>query len=293
MVLILCVSVLSSCTTSNRTISVGKAEVAEEIYNYFSYTVSLDNPNLGVDEKAVVVKTEVLKYVATNSKFKDLSLSLTTVQKAEVSTTVNNYWHLFGDYYESIDISKQTINKIELNKAYKKILLKSVFDTNGTQPTSEEDIKKYFSDNFVVFKAISGYFESVDESGNAVEMSQTEIATITSQFEQMKESVDGGTSFDQVNKAYQSSSDGMEVEDVQSSIVGKGSKTYPTGFFDKVSAIERGKTSNFTLGKYIFLIIRENEFESDYYSTYRDESLAGLKADAFEQIIEQWAKVLE
>ena len=55
----------------------------------------------------------------------------------------------FGKYYKSIGVSKQTLTKIEENQAFSEAILLATYDTKGTNPVSEDEIKAYFSDNYV------------------------------------------------------------------------------------------------------------------------------------------------
>lgn len=294
LVIIMCVCALSSCAQREKQITVGKASVSEGVYAYFEYTAQKDNPSASSEEQAEKAKTEILKYVATNSKFSDLSLTLTTAQKNQVSENVNNYWHLFGTYYTSIGVSKQDLNKVELNKEYKKAIIRSIYDTNGTSPVPEDAIKAYFSENYVTFKSIIGLFQTTDDDGNVTDISQEKKDQLVSQFTQMKQSIDGGTSFEQVNAAYQSTGGEVEGSAMDTSIISAESHTFPTGTFENIKAIERGASGVFTVGRYIFLVQRENELANEsFYKTYRDSCLIGLKSAEFEKTAEEWAAVLE
>lgn len=273
---------------------VGKVKVSEGVYAYYKYIAEKTLPDATVEEIEAAAKSETLKYVATNSKFSDLSLSLATAQKSDVSKDVNSYWTLFGEFYSSLGITKQDLNKVELNKAYKKAIIRRTYDTKGTSPVPEEAVKAYFSENYIAFKPIIGLFQQTDDNGNITDLSDEKIALLTSQFNQMKQSIDKGTTFEQVNAAYQATSDEVEGTKVDTSVISKGSKSFPSGTFEKMLEIERGKTGVFTVGKYILLVQRENELaDASFYTANRDDCLIALKTDEFEQTAAEWAKVLE
>ena len=287
---ILISGLLSSCAKKEETVQIGSAEVGKGTYEYFlseAKKINSDSPEADA-EKAV------LRYVAVNTKFEELNLSLNVSQKSLASKTANNYWHLFSDYYRQQGITKNDVYFVALSDEYLKAIIRSIYDTDGTNPIPEQAIKQYFSENYVAYKAIIELLQTTDEDGNATELSEEKIKSVTKQFNQMKKSLDAGTSFEKVNDAYQAKGADNEASSEQTMLLSSSSKAFPTGTFEEIMKIERESTGVFTAGKYIFLVEREGEFEDkSFYEQNRDDCLIALGRQALEETLESWAQSLK
>ena len=292
---LLIVGVLSSCAKKEKTVTVGTAEIGSSVYAYFldsaASSLNKDKDSSDVIEKA---ETEALKYVAVNTKFEEKELELTAGQKSDASKRVNSKWHLFGEYYSSLGITKQALYKIELSEEYRKALIRSIYDTDGTNPVPEKAIKAYYSDNFVAFKAIIELLQTTDENGVTEDLTDEKIASLTKQFDQMKNSIDEGTSIEKVNSAYQAKGNDAGEEEVESMLISKTDTVFPSGTFDELMKIERDKAGVFKVGKYIFLAERIGEFsDKSYYENNRDRCLIEMQTASFDEQLEKWAEKLK
>jgi len=284
--LIIVSGLFSSCAGKEKTVQIGSVTVGRGIYEYFLCEAKKSNP----DSPEKEAEKETLKYVAVNTKFKELELSLDTSQKALASKNTNNYWHLFSDYYKQQGIKKNDVYSAELSKEYLKAIIRSIYDKDGTNPIPEKAIKDYFSENYVAYKAIIELLQTTDENGNAVDLTDEKRDNVAKQFSQMKKSIDGGTSFEKVNAAYQAKGLENEADSEQVMLLSKASKAFPTGTFDQIMKIERKKSGVFTAGKYIFLVERVGEFDDkSFYEQYRDDCLVELGMKAFEKTLDSWA----
>ena len=290
--LTVCLGIFSSCTAKKKTVQVGTATVGEGIYSYF-----LDLAGASADEadseKTKQAQLETLKYVAVNTKFSELGFSLTAEQKSLASKNANNLWHLFGDYYTGIGVSKGDLYKIKLSDEYRKAIIRSIYDKDGTSPVAEDAIKAYYSDNYVAFKAIIELLRTTDEDGKIIPYSDEKIVALTNQFNQMKESMDDGTSFEKIEAAYLSKDIGEDDPESEVMLISKTDRAFPTGTFDEISKIERDSTGVFVKGDYMFLVQRIGEFrdEANYVSN-RDKCLIALESENFDEMLSAWAEKL-
>lgn len=281
---------LSSCSAREETVQVGSVTVGKGVYEYFVSEAKKENP----DSPEQDAENAVLRYVAVNTKFEELGLSLNASQKSVASKTANNYWHLFSEYYTEQGISKNDVYSVALSDEYLKAIIRSIYDKDGTNPIPEKAIEQYFSNNYVAYKAIIELLQTTDEDGKSVDLTEEKIENVTKQFNQMKKSIDGGTSFEKVNSAYQAKGLDNEAESEEVMLLSKTSRAFPTGTFEKITEIERGKAGVFTAGKYIFLVERVGEFEDkSFYEQNRDECLINLGRQALDKTLDSWAQSIK
>jgi len=291
---IIALGLFSSCKKEEETVAVGKTTVCKGVYEYFVIQAKKEKNLRSEDEINALAKDYSLRYVAVNTKFEELKMELTSVQKAEASQKTNDYWHLFGDYYSSQGISKNDVYKVQLSEQYLKAIIRSIYDKDGSSPIPEEAVKAYFSDHFVVFRAIIELLATTDENGNAVDLTDEQIESVTKQFNQMKKSLDKGTKFEKVNAAYQSKNEESEATPPEIMIISETDHAFPEGTFGKIKEIDREKSGVFTSGKYIFLVERLGEFDDEsFYDERRDECLTALGESAFEDTLASWVETLK
>ncbi len=236
------------------------------------------------------------EYVAVNSLFRTYNCSLTTAEKSEVSIAVNDQWRLYGRYYESIGVSKQTFYKIQLSTAYRDAILNALYGEGGATPVAEEQLRQYYEAHYIVFRAISGYYTSVDEEGRSVPMGEEERAATDSAFNNMAERINDGTD---INTAYndylESIGDTEADESVAVRIANADSQGYPEGFFEAVHALEQDTATVIRLGDYIYVIVRLDPYTEDnsYYQANRSDVLRGLKAADFDTLVRDCAQAYD
>ena len=275
--------VFSSCSATSK-IKVNGSKIDSEVYTYFE---SAHDGSLDGDELENAVKSDISRYVAVNSEFSNRSLTLSVPQKAELSQTVNDLWHLYGSYYEGKGVSKQTVYKIEQSKQYEKALLADYYGENGVSPVAEDDIKAFFSENYAAIRFVTGYLFNIDDNGAAVDMTDEQRLNTVESFNSAASMVNNGT---KIEEAVGSLGNSVEVRDGIINSFTDGS--FPTGFFAQVQKIDSGKASAVVLGNYVFLVLREDVFSETYgyYSTYRGECLERMKGEEFSAIVDEWAK---
>lgn len=277
---------LGACSGPSR-VKVNGVKIDNEVYKYFEDRA--DN-SLSKEDFEQSIEESIARYVAINSEFEKLTLSLSGNQKSTLSTTVNNLWHLYGGHYTDIGVSKQTLYKIEASKAYEKALLIYYYGENGASPVSEEQLKAYFNENYVAVRLVSGYLFNMAENGVNVPMTQEQKNNVVNSFNSVASMVNNGTTLEE---AVSSLGSNTEIRD--SLIFINDTSLLPEGFFAAAKAIETNKAAAASLGDYIFLIQRIDVFNEEYgyYSTYRADCLQKMKSEEFSQIVDGWAKNYE
>lgn len=265
----------SACGKSGPKVNGDKTDY--QVYTYFCDKAENDEST---------AKNMLARYVAVNSEFKNRELSLTDTQKAEISQSTSDLWHLYGAYYENLGISKQTIYKIETSKAYENSLLAFYYGEKGEKPISEEELKAYFNEHYAAIRFVTGYLFNVDENGATTPFTEEQKTSAVNLYNSVASMVNNGTA---IEEAVGALGENTEVHDTVVNSFSEGS--FPTGFFNAVKAIEVGKTGAVTLQNYVFLIKREDVFSEEYgyFEAYRSQCLKNMKGEEFNKVIEGWA----
>lgn len=285
---------LCSCGADSYALDIGGARVDADIYAYFLDRSVAENADMSFEEQKALAKNMCAEYVAVNTKYNQLGLSVTAQRKSSVSNDVNALWRLYYNYYESIGVSKQTLVKIYESQAYKMTLLLAYYDTDGITPVAEDRIKAHFSDNYVVFKSINDYLTKADGNGGYVALEGEELTAKQTVFKTLADKVSDTVTLDSVYSEY-TTSQGQTAGEMSTVVISKDATNYPSGFFDRVKAIAENDADAVTLGNYIFCVQHLNAFVEDgnYYNAYREDCLISLVENDFEKLVDDWAKQLE
>jgi len=283
--LLLCVAIVlsfASCTISK--VKVNGVKVDNEIYKYYENTLPKDD-NGEVSEDAVQKAIE--RYVAINSEFANKKLKLSYNQKSTLSTTVNNLWHMYGNYYNEIGVSKQTIYKIESSKEYKNTLMTEYYGENGEAPLSEDSVKEFFKGNYAGIRFVTGYLFNIDENSATVPMTDEQKSNMVNTYTSVATMVNEGTA---IEEAVGSLGENIEVHNTV--VNAFSNSTFPEGFWEKVNEIEEGKATAISLGDYVFLVQRVDVFSEEYgyYTSYRTDCLEKMKGEEFSAVVDKWAE---
>ena len=130
----------SSCNKKS-SVSVNGVPVSEGVYNYYYDIEKNSDEDKSQQEISDAALSDVAAYVAVNSEFKNRALSLSSEDKNEISQNVNNYWHVFSVYYNTIGVSKQDLQKIEESKKYKDAVMADYYSENGDQPVTDDELR--------------------------------------------------------------------------------------------------------------------------------------------------------
>ncbi len=269
---VLLVLTLTSCSAFTK-VKVNGTGIDNEIYAYFE---DLYDGNEGELKKAIS------RYVTINSEFHNRDLTLSSSRKAQISSMVDDLWHLYGVHYKSIGVSRQTVYKIETSKAYEEILLDYFYGQGGISPVSEDTLKKYFKSNYIAIRFATGYLFNIDEQGAPVKMSDSEKAVIINGFTKAASLINTGSPMEEAT-----------TEDVHDALINSSyDGSFPTGFYSEVEEMEVGTAATVILNDYAFLVERIDVFDktNNYYEAYRTECLRQVKGDDFEKLVSKWSQ---
>ena len=276
-----------SCTAAPKTaLTIENAEINEEIYAYYLDKI-ISNPaayslnsDAGEDEFCAAAAKECKTYLAINTAFRDMGLSLTSAKKAEISASVNNIWLRSENYYNKIGVSKQTLNKALTAQAYEDTIFTARYDAGRSDASAEAVIEEYFYSNYISFRTVCVYFTKAD---GATPMTQAEKNELLAKFAALESGSSTAEAFTQaiLDTGYTASG---------SVILKKGSDGYPEDFYGKVS--ERADSEVFTIvyDDCVFAVLKENlrDKGESVYANYRSACIADLYSAEYDAYIEEY-----
>ncbi|MBQ6265241.1 MAG: hypothetical protein IJK60_07325 [Clostridia bacterium] len=282
---------LASCSVfqvDEPVITVSGAEVDKEIFAYYFDKVVARPSNYGLDEKAspedCAGKAVELctRYVTVNTMFEKYNLRLTPSQKYSIADEVGNKWTCYGNHYKKIGVSRAAISKIVTNETYEDTIFTTLFDNSDEE--AEKKVRKYFADNYIVFRAVCGYFITTDAAGSDIEMSDAEKDKVETRFRSLAEKIVDISGIEAAaNELNYTASSAILLKKTQC-------EGYPDGFFEDVNSLQNDSASVLRYDDCIFIIWkynpddREEEYAScrsqcvkDMYSAFGEASFRSLE----------------
>lgn len=282
--------ILSSCSVERKNptaLTLNGIEISNDVFTYF-IDVAMTELDANADENSILTKATALTetYFKTNSLAKKNGVTLSTASKAGVSEKVNAYWGIYGDYYSSIGVSKETLTKIFTSEALRNQLLVHYYGEGGEEEISVASMYAYFKMNYIVFQAINGYFTYMDDNGNTVIHSPNQIEEIILKFQNMASLINAK------EKTMEEAAEFLASTGYSSSVVtlvlGKDDTSYPEGFFEKVQSTKARLATVIGTNEYIFIVLRGDAgVNSEYYKEKKEEILTAIVGDKIDVKIDK------
>ncbi|MBO5896603.1 MAG: hypothetical protein J6Q83_04825 [Clostridia bacterium] len=292
MVLVLCllasVALLSGCSAivQKSTVTVNDVAISEDVFIYFldEATVRLGIASDYSDVEKVAMEL-VNRYFKTNSLARSEGIALNTAQKAEVSEKVNSTWVMYGDYYQNIGITRETLTKVFTAEKYREALMMKFYGKGGIQEISETRLYASFNVNYTVFQAITGYLTTTDGAGNKTAISKGEAETLILKFQNILNMVNSGEQTMEQAVEYLAST-GVQSS-VQTVVLHKDDTSYPEGFFQKIQTLQPRNATIISTNEYLFLVLRgETNMQSQFFEQMKPEMIMDIADDSIDGVID-------
>lgn len=292
MVLVLCllasVALLSGCSAivQKSTVTVNDVAISEDVFIYFldEATVRLGIASDYSDVEKVAMEL-VNRYFKTNSLARAEGIALNTAQKAEVSEKVNSTWVMYGDYYQNIGITRETLTKVFTAEKYREALMMKFYGKGGIQEISETRLYASFNVNYTVFQAITGYLTTTDGAGNKTAISKGEAETLILKFQNILNMVNSGEQTMEQAVEYLAST-GVQSS-VQTVVLHKDDTSYPEGFFQKIQTLQPRNATIISTNEYLFLVLRgETNMQSQFFEQMKPEMIMDIADDSIDGVID-------
>lgn len=252
---LLCLS-LSACSAQGKektALTVGGAQIGSELFAYYFDKAVAAPAQYGLTEESSgaefvdIAVQEVTRYVAVNTLFVQYGLQLTNAEKTEIAETVDALWVAFGNHYQKVGISRATLSKIQTCAAYEDALFYALFDKGTENAEAEATLRRYFAENYIIFRSVSAFFITADAAGSELVMTDAQKTELINTFGSLAGQITDIGSFESI-PAEQGYSAAATV------LLKKGQSGYPDGFFDAVQAMEGEKATAVAFGDSVFLV---------------------------------------
>ena len=278
---ILCVCLLFSACSARENedapISVNGTPVDAEIFRYY-LDAAFNDLSLADRTARINYATEqCIRYVALNTAFVGMGLSLSPAARAEIGETGNALWRVFGAHYEKVGVSKQTYMKLRTNLAYAETLRAALYDEGGKTPISDEELKSYFASHYVAVRYLDGYLYMTDADGTKKMYDENTRKAIFERFEKNASRINAGAAAE-LMYASLSNEIGIDVQQHLSTEVVKAKQAgYPKTFYEAVCGLEIGKAGVLLFGDHIYGVFRESVLADEtLFRNYRAECLLAV-----------------
>ena len=188
--------------------------------------------------------------------------------------------------------------------AMQQALFNALYEKGGSQEVADEEIEKYFNENYVDYSYISAnlYESTTDEAGNSsnVALSDDAIKQLTDKFDGYVKDLNGGKAFDDVSAAY-TEAEGLENDPAVSNT--ELLKNFSAGdeLKAQIEKLENGKAATVMVGEgdsaMLYLVYKKDvtAITKDYLesASNRSEVLANMKSDDFKNYIKDLIKELK
>ena len=199
----------AGCSASKKSaLNISGAQIDYETFLYYfdqvhafpeKYELAADATNEQMIDAAIELCCE---YVAVNTKLSEYGLTLSASEKRSASNNLEDLWHVFSGYYEKLGVSKQTLMKIETADTSRNRLFYYIYDEGGEKAVSEDDIKKYYNENYISFRAITGYLTTTDANGDTVVMTADQKAAMNKEFMELSTRLGNGQTMNEIVELY-------------------------------------------------------------------------------------------
>ncbi len=282
----------SGCSvfSSKTALTINGVDISNDVFTYFldcaKVELGASAPYKSLAEKASALAQT---YFKTNSLAHKCKLSLSTAQKAEVSDRINSYWSLYGEYYTSIGVTRETLTKVFTADAYRDALLIHFYDEGGEEEIPHSRLYAEFRTNYIVFQAITGYFTETNSNGQTTNITQNDIEALILKFQNVAAMINQGEQ--NMEQAADFLGETGYPCAVQTVILNKNDTSFPAGFFEKVQTTEPRKATVIGTNEYIFLVLRgDADANSDYFKDKKPEMIKIIVGDEIDKKIESSIK---
>jgi len=281
--------------------------------SFLKMEITDDDGNTAVAEDWIKNKAEerTKEAVAIYTKFNELGCTIDQTELDNTRTYYKNYWDQsyatqlepFGISFDSFFMAGYEI-PVRETEAFK-----AEYGTNGPSAVSDEELTKYFTDNYTSYKYFSANLftttgaetadASAETASQSVPLSEDEIAAYMKDFQSYATTLSDGGSFDDVKAEY------MEKYAVEQDPATQNVEIIPEDTEDEilknVKGMKDGQAMTVEIGsddtsKQLYLIYREPI--SNQVAKYtdpdqeKDSVLSSMKQEDFEKMLKDLVEEL-
>ena len=316
-----CVNHNWSAKTSDETlVAAGDDTIAAGVYIYYMMTAYNDASAKLDDEKADVLtatidgkvgrewileeaKNYCRRHFAVKALCAERNITLSEEDTTNLNNTLNYMISYYGTFFEEAGISTASVQEVYENSYLYSDLLYSLYDGEGEMAVKEEEIKKYFSENYFAYKAIdASYTYTVD--GESKNYSDEEIKTRKTLLKEYFEEASklDKADIDDFNKKFQNRNvkEGEKEKDVAKLTLQFATEdtttNYGDTFFEDLKKAAEGDFLHYEIkdkGSYLIQKLDEYSDDSKYYKETRETCIAAMVEDDFISLLDGQASTMD
>ena len=218
-----------------------------------------------------------IHYVAVNSTFAGAGLSLTDAEKKEADEETNVRWNLYGRYYGSIGVSRQTFAKLRRSDLCQEKLRQAYFGEGGSDEVPKEQLKAFLETRYVAFRVIRIPKKVLDANGEETERDAARQAALNEKIAAGLSAINvNGTGIESVFATFVSDRKG-DREEYDEVVTDGTDHAYPAEFVEAIKAVPVNTAAVFDFNDAYYLAYREDiSKDEDIFEAYKDKCLTGL-----------------
>lgn len=261
-----------------------------EVFTFFLDKAAGALPGGAQEEQINYAVQLCIHYVAVNSAFTGAGLSLTPAEKKEANDETGVQWNLYGTYYQSIGVSRQTFAKLRLSERCEEKLRQAYFGEGGAYEVPRDQLKAYLETRYVSFRAIRIPKKILAADSSETDRDAAQQAALDEKIAAGLAALNGGTGIESVFATFVADRKGDREEYTE--VVTDGTDhAYPAEFADAVRAMPVESAAVFDFGDDYYLVYRDDlRNDEDIFEAYKDECLAGLTDADLRRTIDRIAR---
>ena len=232
-----------------------------------------------------------VEYIAINSELRAMEIPVDQVLKSEISDRIAFYWQVFGGYYKSIGVDKQTLGAAITGQAAKDQLFRALYDTGGKRAISEDSLDAYFYGNYVAYEGVRVYRTVLLEDGSEREMDIAETALLRQTLSDFVTAANDAEDFYGVAQE-ERFAEALGYNTPTVTVVKKGTGDVSDEDFEQLRGLSPKKISLLNPPGF-FLVVTGVDMRAEedvYYRGYRADCLRALKGREYAAALKELCK---
>ncbi|MBQ7689321.1 MAG: hypothetical protein IJT27_08910 [Clostridia bacterium] len=272
-------------------LTVNGTAVDGEVFRYFLDEAIGEDPPADRDGVINFATEQCIRYVAVNTAFQTMELSLDPAARAAASEEANALWRMFHAHYEAIDVSKETFIKLYTADAYRETLREALYGENGETPIDEDVLKGYFAEHYNAVRYVDGLLYTTDENGDKKTYDEETRQRVFAKFEQTAQQINAGSAAE-VLFASLPTAMGIDLQQhLSTEIIAADTPGLPAGFFQGVEGLKIGKAGVLLLSDHVYLVLRVDVFSDE--TLFENNRAACLRAVSEAPLLEEISRLSE
>lgn len=159
-------------------------------------------------------KDSALAHMTVEKLIKDNKVKIDDSELKLYKSQYSYYYKMSEELYTKLGVSEDSFADINAIYPYKsQKLFEYLYGEKGPKAVSEDEIKKYYEDNYVNYYYVGYSLVSTDDDGNAVDVDDETIDKVTLHFDTYAKQLNDGKTVEDIEELYKKD---FEVESVPS-----------------------------------------------------------------------------